>query len=140
MYLINSFLGGEFWSYGIKVLEFSLTDQQDRRDPMITIFPRVTKCMFQKFGPSGTIQTHDVLCVLPLNILNEKIYILLWFWFIVLAIISAMSLVYSFALIMMPSVRKIVLLRRYKFGTPQEVSTLVRKTQVIKQFQLYIYT
>ena len=28
-------------------------------DPMSKVFPRVTKCTFQKYGPSGTVQNHD---------------------------------------------------------------------------------
>ena len=35
--------------------------------------PQVAKCTFQKFGPSGSLQKHDALCVLPLNIINEKV-------------------------------------------------------------------
>ena len=65
-------------------------DPEDRVDPMARVFPRVTKCTFKKFGlkfqiiyfqnfqslllkkgPSGTLQTHDSLCVLPVNIINE---------------------------------------------------------------------
>ena len=49
---------------------------------MAKVFPKVTKCTFHKYGPSGTIEIRDGLCVLPLNILNEKIYILLWFWLV----------------------------------------------------------
>ena len=37
-----------------------------------------------KYGPSGTIENKDGLCVLPLNIINEKIYVFLWFWFVLL--------------------------------------------------------
>ena len=37
-----------------------------------------------KYGPSGTIENKDGLCVLPLNIINEKIYVFLWFWFVFL--------------------------------------------------------
>jgi len=136
MFLIDSFLGGEFFTYGIKVLELSQEDQENRIDPMVSVFPRVTKCTFHKFGPSGSLQTHDALCVLALNILNEKIYIFLWFWFIILAIISGMALAYSIAVITLPSIRETILLRRFKFGTPQSVSALIRKTQV--DFQ-YIY-
>jgi ABC-type phosphate/phosphonate transport system ATPase subunit len=32
----------------------------------------MTKCTFHKFGASGDIETHDALCILPLNIFNEK--------------------------------------------------------------------
>ena len=45
--------------------------QEDRLDPMIYIFPRMTKCTFNKFGPGGTLQRRDALCVLPVNIINE---------------------------------------------------------------------
>ena len=48
----------------------------------------MTKCTFHKFGPSGTVQKFDGLCVLPLNIINEKIYVFLWLWFIFLAVVS----------------------------------------------------
>lgn len=130
MFLIDSFLGGEFFTYGIKVLELSQMDQENRYDPMVAVFPRVTKCTFHKFGPSGTIQEHDALCILALNILNEKIYIVLWFWFIILTIMSGMALAYSIAVVTLPSIRETILLRRFKFGTPQSVSALIRKTQV----------
>lgn len=123
--------------YGTKVLNFSQMDQENRYDPMVAVFPRVTKCTFHKFGPSGSIQTHDALCILALNILNEKIYIFLWFWFIILAIVSGMALAYSIAVVTLPSIRETILLRRFKFGTPQSVSALIRKTQVNTFFQNY---
>ena len=53
-------------------------------DPMIYVFPRMTKCTFHKFGTSGNIEKHDALCILPLNIVNEKIYIFIWFWLLLL--------------------------------------------------------
>ena len=61
---------------------------------MIYIFPRITKCTFHKFGASGSIQTHDSLCILPLNIVNEKTYIFLWFWYIILAVILTLLVIY----------------------------------------------
>lgn len=76
--MIDKFLGGAFFTYGTEVISFAQQDQENRTDPMVTVFPRVTKCTFHKFGPSGSIQRHDALCVLALNILNEKIYIFLW--------------------------------------------------------------
>ena len=38
---------------------------------------QVSKCSFHKYGVSGTIEVHDALCVLPLNIINEKVNILI---------------------------------------------------------------
>ena len=32
-----------------------------------------------RYGPSGSIVNHDGLCILPINIINEKIYVFLWY-------------------------------------------------------------
>ena len=41
---------------------------------MAKVFPKVSKCTFHRYGPSGTIGNHDGLCILPINIINEKEY------------------------------------------------------------------
>lgn len=78
MFLVDKFLGGAFLKYGMEVLKLTNTQQEFRNDPMIEIFPRLTKCTFHKYGPGGSPQKHDTLCLLALNILNEKIFIFLW--------------------------------------------------------------
>ena len=64
-------IGGEFRTYGLQVASMMEEDPEDRVDPMSRIFPRLTKCTFNKFGPSGTVQRRDAMCVLPVNIINE---------------------------------------------------------------------
>lgn len=130
IFFIDTFLGGAFLSYGTDVIRFSNMNQEQRSDPMVEVFPRVTKCTFHKFGASGTIQKLDALCVLALNILNEKIYIFLWFWFILLAVLTGVALLYSMAVVLLPSTRETILKKRFKFGTPSAVGALIRKTQV----------
>lgn len=56
-------------------MDFTEKDQADRVDPMIFIFPRQTKCIFHVYGSSGTIERRDAFCLLPQNILNEKVII-----------------------------------------------------------------
>lgn len=97
MYLMDSFFGGQFTTYGTEVLKFSGEDMEDRVDPMAKVFPKMSKCTFHKYGPSGTIQKIDGLCVLPINIINEKIYVFLWFWF--LALITWTVVFFCFRLI-----------------------------------------
>ena len=107
---------------------------------------QVAKCSFSKYGSSGTVERYDGLCILSLNIFNEKvlassqssvthcknewppittmtmvvltadadvkdqlygylisriiklllsqIYILLWFWFVFLTVVSGLNLVW----------------------------------------------
>lgn len=58
-----------------------------------TVFPKLAKCSFNNYGPSGSVQLVDGLCVLPLNAVNEKIFGFLWCWFLFLASVSAVTLV-----------------------------------------------
>ena len=66
----------------------------------------VAQCIFHKYGGSGTIQRFDALCVLGMNILNEKIYIVLWFWFVILAVITAVNLVVRAMQLFCPTTRQ----------------------------------
>lgn len=58
MFLMNRFFDGEFMTFGLDVIQYMEADQEDRMDPMIYIFPRMTKCTFFKYGSSGEVITH----------------------------------------------------------------------------------
>merc|ERR1711955_137828 len=105
IYLTDMFLGYQFTKYGRDVFSISEGDLNQRNDPLNEVFPKVTKCSFHKYGPSGTIQKHDALCVLPLNIINEKIYIFLYFWFILVASITGIFIMYRFAVVFGAGIR-----------------------------------
>jgi len=94
IFFTDMFLGYQFQKYGRDVFFMTEEDHHTRNDPLNRVFPKVTKCNFKKYGPSGSLQKHDALCVLPLNIINEKIYIFLYFWFVFLAAVSAVWLLY----------------------------------------------
>lgn len=47
---MNKFFDGEFFNYGLRVMNYSEQAQEDRVDPMVYVFPRVTKCIFHKYG------------------------------------------------------------------------------------------
>lgn len=74
-------------------------------------FPRMTKCTFQKFGSSGSIEKTDALCILAFNNVHEKIYIFLWFWLIFLSFLSILTVLYRIAVLISPIIR-LILLRR----------------------------
>lgn len=66
-------------------------DDLKKSTRMQEVFPRTAKCLFYKYGMTGSIETDDVFCVLPQNIINEKIYLVMWVWFIILTIIASIQ-------------------------------------------------
>lgn len=137
IFFVDYFLDGEFSTYGWDVLRFTEMEPEDRVDPMALVFPKITKCTFHKYGPSGTIQKSDGLCVLPVNIVNEKIYVFLWFWLWFVAILSGLNLVYRAAVIVIPKFRLLLLRSRSRLSSLVEVETIAEKCQIGDWFILY---
>lgn len=105
MYFIDFFLGGEFQTYGMDVLNYTGLEHEDRPDPMAKVFPKVTKCTFHKYGPSGTVEKNDGLCTLPVNIINEKLFIFIWFWLIFVAVCSGLYLIFRLSTLLAAQMR-----------------------------------
>ena len=43
----------------------------------------------------------------PINIMNEKIFVFIWFWLVVLSCVTVLSLLYHLFVMMTPSVTKV---------------------------------
>ena len=127
MYLMNSFLGGQFTTYGIEVLSMTNLDMEKRFDPMAKIFPKMSKCIFQQYGPSGTIMKHDGLCILPINVINEKIYIFLWFWFLALITWSCVFFAFRVVTIISKHFRYLVFCGRSKSSNRGDITMIMEK-------------
>ena len=103
-FFIDFFVGGEFLTYGLQTMKQHYMEPHERSDPMSIVFPKMTKCTFHKYGSSGSLESIDGLCVLPLNVANEKIFIFLFFYLGSIALITSFHLIYRVACLM-PFVR-----------------------------------
>ena len=135
---MDRFFDGAFLTFGLEVIAFAEQDQEDRLDPLIYVFPRMTKCTFHKFGTSGEVEKHDALCLLPLNIVNEKVYIFLWFWFILLSILSFLVIVYRVIIVISPKMRAYLLYIRFRLIRREVINTIVKKSYVGDWFLFYM--
>ncbi|KAL1509984.1 hypothetical protein ABEB36_004645 [Hypothenemus hampei] len=86
--LMDWYLNGKFSLYGYEVATKPWPQAYNR------VFPKKAKCTYTKFGHSGSIIDIDALCILPLNILNEKFFLIIWYLMVVLFIITFGALIY----------------------------------------------
>jgi len=102
LYVMDLVLANQFLSLGPYFLSLEMLSEA-----LNVVFPKVVKCSMSYIGVSGDIVNNSGMCTLPINIINEKIYLVLWLWFTCLACISTLSLVYQSILLLFPSTRKI---------------------------------
>ncbi|XP_071546702.1 innexin inx1-like [Panulirus ornatus] len=138
LFFTNTFLGGEFFQFGPAALKYLGSDATDPNNPLNEIFPKVAKCTWHKFGASGTIQKFDSMCVLPLNIVNEKTYIFLWVVYIITAAICGFVLLLHILLFLLPSVRNTFLVYlAHKQMTKVELQHVLPKCNYGDWFLMY---
>jgi hypothetical protein len=131
IFLMDWFLGGQFSFYGFTTLT------SPDVNPMNQVFPKLTKCQYYLYGPSGSVQNRDALCVLPLNILNEKLFIVLWFWLVFLSGVTVLSLIYRLCVIFVPKLRVYLLMAQARFIGNKQASSIINRFSYGDFFVLY---
>lgn len=119
--LLDRFLGYQFWTYGPSAAVYLTHDPEHRVDPMARVFPKMSKCRVRRFGTSGEVQIHDAICLLSLNIVNEKIFVALWFWFMAVLVISIINAFYR--IIMLTS-------KKYRYVQIKTLASMINKSEL----------
>ncbi|KAK2708740.1 hypothetical protein QYM36_014367 [Artemia franciscana] len=136
IYLLDIFLGYKFYNYGFEIWKFSTNKTEV--NPMIELFPTVTQCIYRKYGPTGTIEKLSTLCVLPLNIINGRVYAFLWFWLVIVEILSIMSFLYRIATFCFKWVRRCSLRARATFINGEDINWIIKECKVGDWFFLLL--
>jgi hypothetical protein len=89
-FLLNNFLSFEFTSYGVEALRKMYNGEDWFESPT---FPRVTMCDFMVRRLGSNQHWYSVQCTLPFNMYNEKIFLGIWFWLIILTIFNILSII-----------------------------------------------
>lgn len=143
-WITNVFLNGKFLYYGWDVIKFgqlSLEEQAVSINPFCQTFPLEVSCTVPNVGAAGGEQNHNGLCVLSQNVINEKMYLAVWFWMVFLVFVIPVFLVYRTATLCFPCARAGLLMS--KIGNTNDVaarkacSYVVSKCFVGDWFVLY---
>ncbi|VIO96943.1 Uncharacterized protein BM_BM17658 [Brugia malayi] len=104
-WIIKKLLGVESIWWGAQVFDDLIHGLEW---PQTGNFPRVTLCDFA-VRVLGNLHRHTVQCVLMINMFNEKIFLFLWFWLLIISTISVISfLKWLFASFMNGSGREMI--------------------------------
>merc|ERR1719471_2534267 len=106
--LTNVFLHGKFGRYGVHVLNYYRLPEEEQREtknPMCDTFPRIASCDYWRWGAGGRQENINAICVLALNMINDKVFLIIWWWFLFLAIVGGLRLFYRGAQIYSATLR-----------------------------------
>jgi len=116
-HITDRFLDGQFKTYGYDAYNYTQlnsTDQPNNPNPMCTAFPTRVSCTLTTGGTGSDATTTNGYCILAQNIINEKIYFFLWFWFMMLFGYAACSLFYQILMIAVPKFRSKMILVKFE--------------------------
>lgn len=109
MFLLHFMFGHRFFFYGIDFVRMLLNNQ----NPFFLTnqFPIITFCDFYVHQNLRKIYYNAAQCVLPINVLIEKFFLIIWFWFYILIILTVINIISW--LIELNSTNKLKFLEKY---------------------------
>lgn len=88
LFLLNAFLKTDAYRmYGLEVLLDLMNGREWKQSGH---FPRVTLCDFE-VRYVGNLNRYTVQCALLVNLFNEKVFIFIWCWFLILSFVTTFS-------------------------------------------------
>ncbi|CAD6194791.1 unnamed protein product [Caenorhabditis auriculariae] len=121
--ILNNFLTTSYTFWGFGILNDLIHGREWEESGH---FPRVTLCDFE-VRVLGNKHRHTVQCVLMINMFNEKVYLFLWFWLLMVALATLVNLLQWTVRLTSPSIRRKFVstyLRVHQLVTPDDVSSL----------------
>jgi len=97
LFLTNKFLNHRFLLYGLKVWRYYTLPEEEHRfelNPMCDTFPRIASCDYWRWGPGGRQENVSAICVLALNMINDKVFLIFWWWLVFIIVAGTSRLVF----------------------------------------------
>lgn len=108
--ITNIFLEYQFTWYGPTVWRYYNLPAEESamaqiKNPMCEVFPRVASCTYWRYGSGGGQTQLQALCILSLNIVIDKVYLILWYWYLLVTLLGAIRVLCRVVQILSPHMR-----------------------------------
>lgn len=99
-YITDRFLNQRYLTFGWDMWQYYSLPIDEQKvqwvvNPMCRTFPRVASCNYFRFGPGGDQEKINAICILALNMINDKVFALIWWWCCSLSCLGVLRLIYS---------------------------------------------
>ena len=96
--LTDRFLHYKFMTYGFRVWSYYSLPVEEQRsptiNPMCETFPRIAACSYHRFGGAGEGSNIEALCILALNVINDKVFLVIWWWLFLLVWLGVLRIIF----------------------------------------------
>ena len=83
---------------------------------MCEVFPKMAACKYHRYGMGGREDNRHAICILGLNMINDKVFMLLWLWHCFIVTVGSIRIFTRFSQLISSKVRLLLMrmkLRRY---------------------------
>jgi hypothetical protein len=126
-WFLLGFIGKSYATFGYDVLVYFFDQTHIWPGPIITLFPKMTKCEWSRVGFGGDKETRSALCQLPLNNVVPWTAFALWWALAVIFIMNLLSLLHYLIIFLCPCLRNRGWRKFVKNLCPLEVAILRKR-------------
>ena len=79
-----------------------------------TVFPKMTRCDYRTIGTGGSSEPEkrNLKCLLAPNSVTRYVFLIMWFWFIILAVINILNVLFIIGMMKHSFKLRVLLLKR----------------------------
>jgi len=112
------------------------------KNPMCHTFPRVATCNYWRYGSGGYQENLNAICILGLNQINDKIFMVLWWWCLIISCIGILRLIWRSSMCVSSYVRFQLMnmrMNRYfgRYKDMKNIKVFIRNCSLGDWFVLY---
>jgi hypothetical protein len=129
MLWLDYFLDGTFLEYGIQAMRYWTNGEEAFENPFLERFPRSVRCDVPVFSYNGNLSLVRSICLLPMNTLYDKLFLMEWFWTVTLIIFFTHQVINRILFLVLPPLeKKLMLSLQLSFVDKEGLSRVLRKT------------